>query len=170
MTAPIRQLVRIAILLLLGTTVLHAQQRTLFKDVRVFDGLNLMPSTNVLVEGRTITAMGHEIAVPPGTDTILGSGKTLLPGFIDAHAHLASTPSADELERSIQAGVTTVLDMFSDPAVIRRVRAAQEAGGLLDRAELYSAGTIITAPGGYGTGPEFGLAIPTLTRPEAAAA
>ena len=37
-----------------------------------------------------------------------------------------------------------------------------------DRADLYSAGILATAPGGHGT--EYGMAIPTLTKPEEAQA
>src|SRR3954463_11719454 len=83
----------------------QAQHATLFKDIRVFDGLNVMPQTDVLLEGERITKIGKDFVVPPGTDTILGEGKTLLPGLIDAHAHVFGRA----LEDAIMAGVTTEL-------------------------------------------------------------
>jgi imidazolonepropionase-like amidohydrolase len=150
-------------LVLLSTTAV-AQTKTLFKDVRVFDGLNLLPSTNVLVIGERIAQMGHTIEVPPGTDIIDGTGKTLLPGLIDAHAHVYGTA----LEDAIEAGVTTVLDMFADPKMAANVRREQEVGRMLDRADLYSAGILVTAPGGHGT--EYGIPIPTLSSPDSAQA
>ncbi len=102
----------ILLAMLLFAHTASAQPATLFKDVRVFDGLTLLSQTNILVEGEKITQMGHDFAAPPGTDTIDGTGKTLLPGLIDAHAHV----SGHALEDAIMAGVTTVLDMGSDTA------------------------------------------------------
>lgn len=40
-----------------------------------------------------------------------GQGRTLLPGLIDAHAHVWSE---DQLRQAEAFGTTTVLDMFSD--------------------------------------------------------
>jgi imidazolonepropionase-like amidohydrolase len=140
----------------------QAQHATLFKDIRVFDGLNVMPQTNVLIEGERITKMGKDFVVPPGTDTIMGDGKTLLPGLIDAHAHVYGTA----LQDAIMAGVTTELDMFTSPLYAANIRKDQEAGKLLDKADLFSAGFLVTAPGGHGT--EYGWPIPTLSSPDSA--
>lgn len=156
----------LALFLSLATVILFSQpvsaQAILFKDIRVFDGLNVMPQTSVLVEGEKITRMGKDFPVPPGTDTILGAGKTLLPGLIDAHCHVFGRA----LEDAIMAGVTTELDMFTTPLYAENIRKEQEAGKLLDRADLYSAGFLVTAPGGHGT--EYGMPIPTLTSPDSA--
>ncbi len=42
----------------------------------------------------------------------------------------------------------------------------QSVGKAADRADLFSAGTLVTAPGGHGT--EYGVPIPTITGPEQA--
>src|SRR5262249_10877234 len=60
-------------------------------------------------------------------------------------------------------GVTTELDMFTDHAFAARMRSEEAAGKALDRADLRSAGTLVTAPGGHGT--EYGIKIPTITSP-----
>jgi imidazolonepropionase-like amidohydrolase len=140
------------------------QQATLFKDIRVFDGLNVMPKTNVLVEGEKITKMGKDFSVPMGADTILGDDMTLMPGLIDGHCHV----SGRALEDAIMAGVTTELDMFTTPLYAANIRKEQEAGKMLDRADLYSAGFLVTAPGGHGT--EYGMPIPTLSSADSAQA
>jgi imidazolonepropionase-like amidohydrolase len=64
---------------------------TLFVDVRVFDGKSerLSGPTSVLIEGNKIARIGPAIAAPAGATVIQGGGRTLMPGLIDAHAHMA---------------------------------------------------------------------------------
>src|SRR5262245_46723839 len=65
----------------------------LFQNVRVFDGKSdaLSAPTNVLVRGNKIEKIFAE-SIPAdssATTTIIdGAGHTLMPGLIDAHAHL----------------------------------------------------------------------------------
>ncbi len=139
-----------------------AASRFAIAHVRLFDGLTVIPDATVLVEGGKIVAAGPKVKVPAGVETIDGAGKTLLPGLIDAHVHTWG----NGLERALAFGVTTQLDMFSDPAAARARRAEQAKDGAPGRADLFSAGTLATAPGGHGT--QFGLPIPTLTKPEEA--
>jgi imidazolonepropionase-like amidohydrolase len=64
---------------------------TLFAGARVFDGTGSVPvAAEVLVEGDRITAVGGHIPAHQrvGADVIDGTGATLLPGLVDAHAHL----------------------------------------------------------------------------------
>lgn len=136
--------------------------RLLFENVRLFDGERVHASTDVLIEGDTIAAVGEDLRVPPGTEIVDGHGKTLLPGLIDAHTHTWG----DALERALQFGVTTEIDMFTDAASAAEIRARQSRGEAHGRADLVSAGTLVTAPGGHGT--EYGLAIPTLGGPDLA--
>ena len=42
----------------------------------------------VLVQGGKITAIGPDVQVPPGTTTVDASGHWVLPGFVEAHAHV----------------------------------------------------------------------------------
>jgi imidazolonepropionase-like amidohydrolase len=89
---------------------------------------------------------------------------TLLPGLIDAHTHVFG----DALRKAVVHGVTTELDMFTAHFLAAMMRSEQAAGGASGRADLFSAGTLVTVPGGHGT--EYGMAIPTLEGPEAAPA
>jgi imidazolonepropionase-like amidohydrolase len=129
---------------------------------RVFDGERVLPRATVVFEGGMITAVGEEVVPPAGAEVIDGAGKTLLPGLIDAHTHCWG----DALERALQFGVTTTIDMFTDQAWAAARRGEQAAGGAAGRADLVSAGTLVTAPGGHGT--EYGLPIPTIEGPEEA--
>jgi imidazolonepropionase-like amidohydrolase len=133
------------------------------EHVRVFDGTDVIADTNVVVEDGIIRAVSTKVARPAGAEVVDGRGKTLLPGLIDSHTH---TVEQAALEQAPIFGVTTDLDMFTDPARAASIKRQQKEGRLENYADLRSAGYLATAPGGHGT--EFGLKIPTLTRPEEA--
>src|ERR1035441_1954776 len=152
-------------LLTAAVPVLPAAAPLLFRDVRVFDGARVIPTAGVLVRDGRIAAVGPHIAIPEGAQVIDGSGKTLLPGLIDAHAHVWMRAA---LKQQLIFGVTTVLDMFTDVHFAAGMRKEQTAGQASDRADLYSAGTLITAPGGHGT--EYPIKVPTLSDPSEAQA
>jgi imidazolonepropionase-like amidohydrolase len=69
------------------------QTATLFENVRVFDSANavLTEPQNELVTGNTIAVVSPEPISPEAwlqVATIAGEGRVLMPGLIDAHAHL----------------------------------------------------------------------------------
>lgn len=130
------------------------------RDVRVFDGERVLPRATVVVRDGRIKAVGPAAQVPADAELIDGAGRTLLPGLIDAHSHVWG----DALERALAFGVTTELDMFTDATLAARLRREQAGAGAAGRADLFSAGTLVTAPGGHGT--EYGVRIPTLARAE----
>ncbi|HWL85399.1 MAG TPA: CIA30 family protein, partial [Polyangiaceae bacterium] len=130
------------------------------RDVRVFDGQKVAARATVLVDGKRIVAIGENITPPAGTEVVDGTGKTLLPGLIDAHVHVFD---GAQLEQALAFGVTTVLDMFTTREVLKELRTPRP-----DRAEMRSAGILATAPGGHGT--EYGIKIPTLSSPNEAQA
>src|ERR1019366_2149423 len=148
-----------------AVSVLPAAAPLVFRNARVFDGARVIPQADVLVRDGRIAAVGPNIAVPEGAQVIDSSGKTLLPGLIDAHAHVWTRAM---LKQQLIFGVTTVLDMFTDVHFAAGRRKEQSAGQAADRAGLYSAGTLITAPGGHGT--EYPIKIPTLSDPSEAQA
>ncbi len=137
-----------------------AEQVLVFRDVRVFDGTGVVPATTVVVKDGIITQVASAAVVPEGARVVGGKGKTLLPGFIDSHTH-AFAP--EHLRQAAVFGVTTELDMFTDHEFAARMRSEQRAGRAKGRADLFSAGTLATAPGGHGT--EYGLKIPTIDAP-----
>jgi imidazolonepropionase-like amidohydrolase len=120
---------------------------TAIRDVRLFDGVRVVPKANVVFDRGVIVAAGPNAAIPAGAEVIDGSGKTLLPGFIDAHAH-AYGPV---LERALRFGVTTELDMFTAVENMKQRHAEQAAGKVTTRADMLSAGIAATVKGGHGT-------------------
>jgi imidazolonepropionase-like amidohydrolase len=148
-----------AILLFLASMAASAQPAGGFfaiTNVRIFDGAKVTPSGTVVVRDGKILSVGRDLAAPKGAAVIDGSGMTLLPGLIDAHTHVFG----DALRQALVFGVTTELDMFTDQALARSIRTSQKRTGTLDAADMFSAGTLVTAPGGHGT--EYGFPIPTI--------
>ena len=136
---------------------------TLVQDAQVFDGEKMHAKRSVLIdEGKIVDADFHGKA-PAGANLVNGAGKTLLPGLIDSHVH-----AYRHLELPLLFGVTTQIDMFTGVQVMQEVSRKMQAGANTDRADLFSAGTLVTVPGGHGT--EYGMPIPTITRPDQAQA
>lgn len=154
----------LAILAPTGRTQDSPATATLFRAVRVFDGTRMIGARDVLVSGGQIAQIGTNLSVPTGATVVDGSGKTLLPGLIDAHTHTWG----DASRTALMFGVTTELDMFTDATFARQARNEQAAGRATHRADLVSAGTLVTAPGGHGT--EYGIPIPTISSPDSAQA
>lgn len=113
--------------------------RTLIRGVRVFDGVETIARADVLIDGDRIAEYDGLRA-----DVELdGTGKTLLPGLIDAHTHTFD----GDLAQALRFGVTTELDMFCLPGNLARQR--RLAAERDDVADLRSSGVLATAPSGH---------------------
>jgi Amidohydrolase family len=103
-------------------------QPVLIKNARVFDSEHavLGPLQDVYVNRGRIGAVypANSPSQTPGT-VIDAKGRTLLPGFIDMHAHV----SPGDYLLNLASGVTTVRDMGNDNATLA------EAIGRIDRHE-----------------------------------
>lgn len=129
------------------------------KNVRVFDGARVIEKTTVVVRDGKIAAIGPDAATDKLT-VLDGRGETLLPGLIDSHVHAFSDES---LTDALRFGVTTELDMFTNVDFLRAHQAQRDSLAKTAAADLYSAGILVTSPGGHGT--EYGFPIPTITDP-----
>lgn len=138
----------------------------LFRDVNLFDGHRMSAHRSVLVRDGHIAWVGSQLARVKGATVVDGSGKTLLPGLIDAHVHLPHIHTDEALTQSARLGVTTVIDMFTDQPTLKILKALEAADGP-GLADLRTAGVGATAPGGHPT--ELGGAeIPTISSPSEA--
>ena len=85
---------------------------TLLKNAVLLDAnWNNVPM-DILVEGRTIAAVGKDLGNADVTIDL--SGYTVLPGFIDAHVHVAvddNTFKEDAIRAWAHNGVTTVREL-----------------------------------------------------------
>ena len=152
--------------------------RVLFTDVSVFNGVDekLIENTNVLVEDKLIKTISTD-PIDPGQATVInGGGRTLMPGLIDSHIHLAvgnisvadimnelpgyitirSTLAAKQL---LDQGITSVRDMGGETFTVKR--AIDE--GLIPGPRVYPSGAFITQTSGHFDFRPRGTANPSLT-------
>ncbi len=124
--------------LLLLSAGFAVAQKTAFVGVTIVDGTGSPPSIGtVLVDGERVAAVGPEVVVPPGYDTIDGQGKTLLPGLFDLHTHLtysgASRLTGDwpkNLAAYLYCGVTSVVEFGSYPEQFEPMRKLLREGSV----------------------------------------
>jgi imidazolonepropionase-like amidohydrolase len=127
-----------------------------FTRARIFDGTGaVVENGTLIVQDGKIAAAGpsNKVKPPRGARVIDLRGKTITPGFIDAHAHVSdveghNTGSTEEkvigqLRLFARYGITTVLSLGGEEPAAFHVRDAQETPSL-DRARILVAGPVIT--------------------------
>ena len=104
------------------------QHAVAFVHANVFDAntATLSPRQTVLIVGNRIRAAASDdqIAIPPDAEIIDSTGKTLLPGLWDMHAHVSDVDGL----LNLAAGVTTVRDLANDTDQLLARRKRIEAG------------------------------------------
>jgi len=125
-----------ALPLLTPTAPKQAPAAVAFVNVNVvpMDRERVLSGQTVVIRGDRIVALGPagQVSVPAGATRIDGSGKFLIPGLAEMHAHIPPGPTATDaaIERVLQlfalTGVTTVRGMLGDPRHLAyRERAAR---------------------------------------------
>ncbi|WP_460503134.1 amidohydrolase family protein [Hymenobacter agri] len=159
----------LAAALLLAAPAVFAQ-KTLLHCGRLLDVRSgkLLTQQTIVVEKDRITAVqaGYTAAGSPQDKVINLENRTVLPGLIDCHVHLESTPSRNSFREqftlnpadiafraqinaltTLRAGFTTVRDCGGS-GVNTSLRNAV-AQGLVPGPRIYSAGMAISATGGH---------------------
>ncbi|KAI5456864.1 hypothetical protein BGZ63DRAFT_428304 [Mariannaea sp. PMI_226] len=116
----------------------------LISNARVFDGESVIHTSGhvLVVDGSIKLVSATKPTATPRDCTILdGLGCTVLPGLIDAHVH--AYHDVDFLEKAIQYGVTTVIDLHNEPHWFRDLKAiAAERDDVSDIISVCYAATI----------------------------
>ena len=117
---------------------------------RVIDGTGAAPiegATIVVSDGR-IQAVGRNVAIPAGATRVDMSGKTIVPGLVNAHGHLqadaSKRPARDRLTAQLRMyadyGITTVqvlgLPLDDVPEGIKLRDESRPGGAAVDRARV----------------------------------
>ena len=89
------------------------------RNVSVIDGTGspARPGLSLVIREGRIAAIVPAGQEPPADLVVNGEGLFAIPGLIDAHVHLSGMPwaqRAEQLERVLRGGVTTVFDMAGD--------------------------------------------------------
>jgi len=132
---------RLLAALLFAASFAHSQA---IVGARVIDGTGKeIPGATILVRDGRIAAIGRDIPIPAGTQVANLSGKTIIPGLINAHGHVNSL---DQLDLYARYGVTTVFSLGGDKEIdLRdRTRPGQNAASM-SRTRLFIAGPIPTS-------------------------
>ena len=142
----------------------QASPQTLFTNVNIFDGTSakLAMGQDVLVEGNLIKKIGKGLKAGKGATVIDGGGRTLMPGLIEAHAHLSlhgdlfqvrndlnwmyvGAKSGTEAGRTLLRGFTTARDAAGPVIGLGK---AIDAGHVVGP-RIYAAGPALSQTGGH---------------------
>lgn len=152
----------------------------LIVNARVFDATGASPRAgmSILIQDGRIAEIGPRINAP-GTRRLDAEGGTVLPGLIDCHVHLASSPGApqrgDDADAAralrlhhfrayLACGVTTVLDTGCPPSDAIEIQIILRGGHPAPRVLMLA--PLITPHGGYGTQKGIGFDFPGIGAPE----
>lgn len=137
--------------------------QVLFANVNIFNGTDgELIGADVLVEGNLIKEIGQNLQAS-GATIVDGGGRTLMPGLMDAHVHLALVRRPSEIlnqydwmyvgalaneqaEEMLLRGFTTVRDIGGPTVGLHR---AIEEGQIIGP-RLFSSGPYITQTSGHG--------------------
>lgn len=91
-------------------------------------------ATVVVRDGRItdIVGPGESVDQVAGAEVVNASGAYLIPGLVDSHVHLGTVPNREqataEMERLLQAGITSVRDMAGDARFLNDLARASITG------------------------------------------
>lgn len=121
-----------------------------FTNARIITmrGDTVIQSGTVLVDGNRIAGVGENVEIPSSAKVIDASGKTIMPGIVDVHAHVGNfrlgiSPQQQwEYFANLAYGVTTVHDPSSNSEMVFSHSEAIKAGHMIGP-RVFSTGVIL---------------------------
>ena len=113
-----------------------------FVGARIIDGTGkaVMEKATLLVRNGRIEAVGPSVQVPAGVERIDVTGKTIIPGLINAHGHVNGI---DQLGVYARYGITSVFSLGGNKEIeLRDQTRGEQQTASLSRARLFIAGPI----------------------------
>jgi imidazolonepropionase-like amidohydrolase len=111
----------------------------------------------VAIKGDRVVGVGRasELAVGFAAQALDLRGKTILPGFVNAHAH-SYTLTPDQMKTWTRAGVTTIRDLAGPLRLLMDRKRAFVTSDDAELPRLLAAGPMLTVPAGHPI-PIYGL-------------
>lgn len=142
------------------------QGRIAFKGARIItmDGTEVIEKGTILINENKIEQIGQQddIQIPDDAKVYEVSGKTIMPGIVDVHAHIPTSSEGISPQQdwpyyaNLAYGVTTSHDPSSNTAMVFSQAEMIKAGRMVGP-RLYSTGTIL-----YGADGDFKAEINSL--------
>ncbi|BAU55190.1 amidohydrolase family protein [Mucilaginibacter gotjawali] len=136
------------------------------KNVRIITmrGDEVIENGTILVNGNKITTIGKaaDVLIPDDAKIYDLSGKTIMPGIVDVHAHLHASPDGISPQQdwnyyaNLAYGVTTAHDPSSNTEMVFSQAEMLKAGNMVGP-RVYSTGTIL-----YGADGDFKAVINSI--------
>ncbi len=140
--------------------------RIAFTNARIItmDGDKVIENGTILINNNKIEAIGTaaEVSIPTGTKVYAAEGKTIMPGMVDAHAHVGAfryglpTQQYWPFMANLAFGVTTAHDPSANTETVFTLSELQKNGQLVGP-RLFSTGFIL-----YGADGDFKAVINNL--------
>ncbi|RKR82984.1 imidazolonepropionase-like amidohydrolase [Mucilaginibacter gracilis] len=137
-----------------------------FKNARIISmkGNEVIENGTILIDQNKITAVGKntDITIPADAKVYDIAGKTIMPGIVDVHAHLHTSPDGVSPQQdwnyyaNLAFGVTTSHDPSSNTEMVFSQAEAVKSGAMIGP-RVYSTGTIL-----YGADGDFKAVINSL--------
>jgi imidazolonepropionase-like amidohydrolase/Tol biopolymer transport system component len=135
-----------------------------FKNARIITmkGNEVLENATILVENNRIKAVGKDIEIPASAKVTDCTGKTIMPGIVDVHAHAGDfryglSPRQNwYYYANLAFGITTIHDPSTNSEMIFAHSEMQKAGEIV-APRLFSTGTIL-----YGADGDFKAVINSL--------
>jgi len=130
---------------------LQGDNLVILENATLIDGTGAAPRPKsvVVLHGERILRVGSvgQFAHPPDSKVLDLSGRWIVPGFIDTHAHMPEPQDQEEVLKTLVAfGITSVRNPGAEPSALAlRDRIAR---GRVLGPRLVTAGNLIDAPGG----------------------
>jgi imidazolonepropionase-like amidohydrolase/Tol biopolymer transport system component len=137
-----------------------------FTNVRIITmkGDEVIDKGAIVIEANKITAIGKmsEVALPADAKIYDATGKTMMPGIVDVHSHLHTSPDGVSPQQdwnyyaNLAFGVTTAHDPSSNTEMVFSQSEMLKSGAMIGP-RVYSTGTIL-----YGADGDFKAVINSL--------
>ena len=138
--------------------------KIVFTNARIItmNGDNVIENGILVIEGNKIVSMGQSIPIPDDAKVYDVKGKSIMPGMVDAHAHIGAfrygltTQQNWQFMANLAFGVTTSHDPSANTETVFTLSEMQKSGALVGP-RLYSTGFIL-----YGADGDFKALINSL--------